>query len=246
MEDVELTPNQLLTLWRLAVVGGEEWLKQIKSKPNKAEREELAECGLAETVSEPHPETGRAGMKLRLTEEGWSAIRKSFPPSDLAGNARAGEVLEELLKLLRRRLSDYDLTLMQLIQPGLEKPKEITTPLPTQPAKPAAAPVKRLGSAGEYREEPAQPQEREVPAFLADAAVLRSCQELAPGKLKEVALPELRKFVNLMPYDFSGALERMVERGEIKIEPVETEIGNLESEEGAVVALVEAPVESET
>lgn len=242
MDDVELTPNQTLALWRLAVAGGEAWLKDIKSKPAKAEREALAELDLAKTTSEQHPETGRAGMKMCLTEAGWEEIRRSFPPTDLAGNARAGEVLEELLKLLRRRLSDYDLTLMQLIQPGEERPKEITTPLPAKPVEAAVAPVKRLGRGSDPGDMTPEEEESEVPAFLADAAVLRACQELTTKKQKEISLIELRKFVNLMPYDFTGALRRMVDRGELRLSPGNTEIGNPVSENGAQVLLVDEEV----
>jgi len=117
MDKDSLTHSQLLTLWRLAASGGEEWLREMGVKPTKAERKRLIDLGLVEDATEKDAETNRSLLQLKLTAKGWKAL-SPLPRGVAETNPRTGELLEVLLEALLHRLSEIERTPENLLRVG--------------------------------------------------------------------------------------------------------------------------------
>jgi hypothetical protein len=114
----ELKPLELLFLWRLAVAGGGDWLKEIKPDPEAPARKRLESIGVIEHEKRKPPSGGRAATFVSLTDKGWGWLGDHLD-ADLATRTQAGtEVLRRLLLRLKTFIDQKQLSLGDLILPS--------------------------------------------------------------------------------------------------------------------------------
>jgi hypothetical protein len=114
----ELKPLELLFLWRLAVAGGGDWLKDTKPDPQAPARKRLEANGVIEQEKRKPPSGGRAASFVSLTDKGWGWLGDHLD-ADLRTRTPAGtEVLHRLLLRLKTFIEQQQLSLGDLIQPS--------------------------------------------------------------------------------------------------------------------------------
>ena len=116
----EIKPLELLFVWRLAVAGGGDWLKDIKPDPGSPARKRLQADGVIEQEKRKSP-TGRGtAVFISLTDRGWGWLGNHLD-ADLSTRTQAGtEVLHRLLLRLKTFIDQKQLSLGDLILPGEE------------------------------------------------------------------------------------------------------------------------------
>ncbi len=113
----EIKPLELLFLWRLAVAGGGDWLKEIKPDPGAPHRTELQTKGVIELEKRRPPTGGRAVLFVSLSDQGWGWLGNHLD-ADLSTKSPAGtEVLQRLLLRLKTFIDLKQLSLGDLILP---------------------------------------------------------------------------------------------------------------------------------
>ncbi len=120
----EIKPLELLFVWRLAVAGGGDWLKDIKPDPGSPARKRLQADGVLEQEKRKSP-TGRGtALFISLTDRGWGWLGNHLD-ADLSTRTQAGtEVLHRLLLRLKTCIDQKQLSLGDLILPGARKPTD--------------------------------------------------------------------------------------------------------------------------
>ena len=119
----EIKPLELLFLWRLAVAGGGDWLKDIKPDPESPARKRLQADGVIEQEKRKPPSGGRAALFVSLTDKGWGWLGDHLD-ADLSTRTPAGTaVLHRLLVRLKTFIDQKQLSLGDLLLPGTEKRK---------------------------------------------------------------------------------------------------------------------------
>jgi DNA-binding PadR family transcriptional regulator len=114
----EIKPLELLFLWRLAVAGGSDWLKDIKPNPEAPARKRLESYGVIEQEKRKPPSGGRAASFVSLTDMGWGWLGDHLD-ADLRTRTPAGtEVLYRLLLRLKTFTEQKQLSLGDLILPS--------------------------------------------------------------------------------------------------------------------------------
>ena len=114
----EIKPLELLFLWRLAVAGGGDWLKDIKPDPQAPARKRLEANGVIEQEKRKPPSGGRAASFVSLTDMGWGWLGDHLD-ADLRTRTPAGtEVLHRLLLRLKTFIEQKQLSLGDLILPN--------------------------------------------------------------------------------------------------------------------------------
>jgi hypothetical protein len=114
----EIKPLEALFLWRLAVGGGGDWLKDIKPDPQSPARKKLETNGLIEQVKQKPPSGRGTALYVSLTDRGWGWLG-SHLDSELKSRTPAGtEVLQRLLLRLKLFLDQKQLSLSDLISPS--------------------------------------------------------------------------------------------------------------------------------
>ena len=114
----EIKPLELLFLWRLAVAGSGDWLKDIKPDPGSPARKRLQADGVIEQEKRKSP-TGRGtALFISLTDRGWGWLGNHLD-ADLSTRTPAGtEVLHRLLLRLKTFIDQKQISLGDLILPG--------------------------------------------------------------------------------------------------------------------------------
>ena len=114
----EIKPLEALFLWRLAVGGGEDWLKEIKPDPQSPARKRLQADGLIEQGKRKSASGRGTALYISLTDRGWGWLA-SHLDSDLKTRSPAGtEVLHQLLLRLKIFLEQKQKSLSDIILPG--------------------------------------------------------------------------------------------------------------------------------
>jgi DNA-binding PadR family transcriptional regulator len=114
----EIRPLEALFLWRLAVGGGEDWLKEIKPDPKSSARKKLAADGLIEQVKRKSTSGRGAPLYISLTDRGWAWLGNHLD-FDLKTRSPAGsEVLHQLLLKLKKFMEQKQISLSDLILAG--------------------------------------------------------------------------------------------------------------------------------
>ena len=117
----EIKPLELLFLWRLAVAGGGDWLKDIKPDPESPARKRLQADGVIEQEKRKPPSGGRAAQFVSLTDKGWGWLGDHLD-ADLSTRTPAGTaVLHRLLLKLKTFIDRKQLSLGDLLVPGTGK-----------------------------------------------------------------------------------------------------------------------------
>ena len=118
----EIKPLEALFLWRLAVVGGGDWLKDIKPDPQSPARKKLEADGLIEQ-GKRKPASGRGtATYISLTDRGWAWLGDHLD-SDVKSRTPAGTiVLQGLLLRLRAFLDQKQISLSDLLLPSRVPP----------------------------------------------------------------------------------------------------------------------------
>ncbi len=120
----EIKPLELLFLWRLAVAGGEDWLKDIKPDPKSPARKRLQANGVIEQEKRKSPSGRGAPVFVSLTEKGWGWLGDHLD-ADLSTRTPAGtEVLHRLLMRLKTFIDQKQLSLGDLILLNARKPAD--------------------------------------------------------------------------------------------------------------------------
>lgn len=126
----DIKPLELLFLWRLAVAGGGDWLKDVKPDPGAPARKRLEASGLIEQEKRKPPDGGRAALFVTLADKGWGWLGDHLD-ADLRTRTPAGtEVLHRLLSRLKSFLDQRELSLGDLI---------LTSPSPSPSRQPDGA-----------------------------------------------------------------------------------------------------------
>ena len=120
----EIKPLELLFLWRLAVAGGGDWLKDIKPDPESPARKRLQADGVIEQEKRKPPSGGRAAQFVSLTDKGWGWLGDHLD-ADLSTRTPAGTaVLHRLLLRLKTFIDQKQLSLGDLLLPGTGKSED--------------------------------------------------------------------------------------------------------------------------
>jgi hypothetical protein len=120
----EIKPIELLFLWRLAVVGGGDWLKEIKPDPKPAARKRLAAVGLIEQEKRKSPSGRGTPQFISLTDRGWGWLGDHLD-ADLSTKSPAGTmVLHKLLSRLKTFIDQNKISLGELVNPGPPPPPD--------------------------------------------------------------------------------------------------------------------------
>jgi hypothetical protein len=111
----EIKPLEALFLWRLAVGGGEDWLKEIKPDPKSSARKKLAADGLIEQGKRKSASGRGTPLYISLTDRGWAWLGNHLD-FDLKTRSPAGtEVLHQLLLKLKKFIDQRQISLTDLI-----------------------------------------------------------------------------------------------------------------------------------
>jgi hypothetical protein len=114
----ELKPLEVLFLWRLAVAGGGDRLKDIKPDPGAPARKRLQASGMIEAENRRPPAGGRATSFVSLTDKGWGWLGDHLD-ADLRTKTPAGtDVLHRLLLRLKAHIERKKLSLGDLLAPS--------------------------------------------------------------------------------------------------------------------------------
>ena len=114
----EIKPLELLFLWRLAVAGGGDWLKDIKPDPESPARKRLQADGVIEQEKRKSPSGRGTAFFISLTDWGWGWLGNHLD-ADLITRSPAGtEVLQRLLLRLKTFIDQKQISLSDLILPG--------------------------------------------------------------------------------------------------------------------------------
>jgi len=114
----EIKPLELLFLWRLAVAGGGDWLKDIKPDPESPARKRLQANGVIEQEKRKSPSGRGTPVFVSLTDKGWGWLGNHLD-ADLSTRTQAGtEVLHRLLVRLKTFIDQKQISLGDLILPG--------------------------------------------------------------------------------------------------------------------------------
>jgi DNA-binding PadR family transcriptional regulator len=120
----EIKPLELLFLWRLAVAGGGDWLRDIKPDPDSPARKRLQADGVIEQEKRKPPSGGRAAQFVSLTDKGWGWLGDHLD-ADLSTRSPAGTaVLHRLLVRLKTFIDQKELSLGDLLLPGTRNPED--------------------------------------------------------------------------------------------------------------------------
>jgi DNA-binding PadR family transcriptional regulator len=113
----EIKPLELLFLWRLAVAGGGDWLKDIKPDPESPARKRLQADGVIEQEKRKSPSGRGTALFVSLTDKGWGWLGNRLD-ADLTTRTQAGtEVLHRLLLRLKTFIDQNQISLGDLILP---------------------------------------------------------------------------------------------------------------------------------
>ncbi len=114
----EIKPLELLFLWRLAVAGGGDWLKDIKPSLESPARKRLQADGVIEQEKRKSPSGRGTAFFISLTDGGWGWLGTHFD-ADLSTRSPAGtEVLHRLLLRLKTFVDQNQISLGDLIMSG--------------------------------------------------------------------------------------------------------------------------------
>jgi DNA-binding PadR family transcriptional regulator len=114
----QIKPLELLFLWRLAVAGGGDWLKDIKPNLEAPARKRLQADGLIEQAKRKPPSGRGTALFVSLTDLGWDWLANHLD-ADLTTRSPAGtEVLRRLLLRLRIFVDRKQISLADLIMPS--------------------------------------------------------------------------------------------------------------------------------
>jgi hypothetical protein len=114
----EIKPVELLFLWRLAVAGGGDWLKDIKPDPKSPARKRLQADGMIEQGKRKLPSGRGTALYVSLTDRGWNWLGDHLD-ADLSCRTPAGTVvLHRLLVRIKTFLDQEQISLGDLILPG--------------------------------------------------------------------------------------------------------------------------------
>jgi len=114
----EIKPLELLFLWRLAVVGGGDWLKDIKPNLESPARKRLQADGVIGQEKRKSPSGRGTAFFISLTDRGWGWLGNHLD-ADLSTRTQAGTyVLHRLLLRLKTFIDQKQLSLGDLILPG--------------------------------------------------------------------------------------------------------------------------------
>src|SRR5271165_4405795 len=117
----EIRPLELLFLWRLAVAGGGDWLKDIKPDPDAAARKRLQAGGVIDQEKRRSPSGRGKALYVTLTDQGWGWLGNHLD-ADLSTRTPAGtHVLHRLLVKLKAFLDQKQLSLGDLIVPSSDE-----------------------------------------------------------------------------------------------------------------------------
>jgi DNA-binding PadR family transcriptional regulator len=120
----EIKPLELLFLWRLAVAGGGDWLKDIQPDPESPARKRLQADGVIEQEKRKRSSGGRAALFVSLTDKGWGWLGDHLD-ADLSTRSPAGTaVLHRLLVRLKTFIDQKELSLGDLLLPGTAKSED--------------------------------------------------------------------------------------------------------------------------
>lgn len=119
--NIELKPIEILILWRLAVAGGGDWMKDIKPDPKPAARDRLVSAGLIEKEKRKSP-TGRGkSLFISLTDQGWGWLSANLD-TELNTTSSAGNgILQRLLGRLKTYIDKENISLGDLMMPSDEE-----------------------------------------------------------------------------------------------------------------------------
>lgn len=114
----EIKPLEVLFLWRLAVAGGGDWLKDIKPSLESPARKRLQADGVIDQEKRKSPSGRSTAFFISLTDRGWSWLG-SHLDADLSTRTQAGtEVLHRLLLRLKTFVDQKQISLGDLIMPS--------------------------------------------------------------------------------------------------------------------------------
>lgn len=109
---------EILFLWRLALAGGGDWLKELKPDPQAPARTRMEKAGLIEAESKL-PEGGRRKQKYyALTEKGWGWLAENLEAPIQTRTPATLEILVRLLARLNTHFNATGLSLAEFVQPS--------------------------------------------------------------------------------------------------------------------------------
>jgi hypothetical protein len=114
----DIKPLELLFLWRLAVAGGGDWLKDIKPDPGAPARNRLQANGVIEQEKRKPSSGGRGASFVSLTDKGWGWLGDHLDADLLTRSPAGTEVMHRLLLRLKTFIEEKQLSLGDLILPG--------------------------------------------------------------------------------------------------------------------------------
>lgn len=109
--DAQLTPKQVLVLWRLLFLGDRPLQSQVKPALSPVERGAMVRDGLVALVRRARG----AGKELHPTDEAWEWAREHLD-APVSNSAAAADVLLAVLAQVKRQLDSGVLTLPDLVR----------------------------------------------------------------------------------------------------------------------------------
>jgi hypothetical protein len=112
---INLSPTQVLFIWRLLVTGEEPAIKDIKPKLTAPQRNQLKLEGLIEEVIRKG-KIGRSRKHVLLTDKAW-AWATDHMDATVSRSKLAGAVLQEFLTRLKPCLDKHNISLAEILSP---------------------------------------------------------------------------------------------------------------------------------
>jgi hypothetical protein len=111
------TPRQILALWRMLFLGERPLagdLAKRLGKRGRVERDQLVKAGVIELLAVEKPGRGKQSV---VTEKGWAWAQENLD-AEISQSKLAAEVLEAVLKHLKRYMKTQGLALSEIIRPN--------------------------------------------------------------------------------------------------------------------------------
>lgn len=118
--NTEPTGTEILFLWRLALAGGADWLKDIKPDLKAPARDRMEEDGLIEKDQRAREGRGRKQRYYTLTDRGWQWLSEHLDTPIQTRSPASTGILALLLAKLHAHLDSKGLSLAEFVQPQAE------------------------------------------------------------------------------------------------------------------------------
>lgn len=129
----EPNPSQVLYLWSLLTAGGEGFVKDQPFQPSAPDRKALVKSGWIEEEKRPDPVTRRNANYNIVSDAGWAWMGEHLTAPLPIRSTRGIQIMQALIARLDTFLTARQLSLAELLSPGLLADSASSAPEPSAP-----------------------------------------------------------------------------------------------------------------